>query len=66
MKQVGALFQVQMLESVSATLAFFTRILGYSMEKTEEIMAAVRRDFKDHTLHLYLRWHFVVGRKPAG
>jgi hypothetical protein len=40
--------------------------LGYSMERTQITMALVKQEFQDRSLHLYLRWHFVSGRKPGG
>lgn len=54
-----------MIESIpSFMLAYYTRVLGYSIEHTEVTMATVRKEFSDRSLHLYLRWHFVTGRKP--
>lgn len=65
LKQLGSLFRVQMIESIPTfMLAYYTRILGHSMEHTQVTMAAVRREFQDRSLHLYLRWYFVTGRKP--
>ncbi|KIW20703.1 hypothetical protein PV08_01280 [Exophiala spinifera] len=65
LKELGKLMRVQMTQSVpSFMLAYFVRILGYSREYTEVVMAQVKREFRDPTLHLYLRWHFVSGKKP--
>ncbi|KIW49607.1 hypothetical protein PV05_11274 [Exophiala xenobiotica] len=66
LKEIGKLMRVQMIQSIpSFMLAYYTRILGYSMERTEVTMALVKREFSDRSLHLYLRWHFVYGRKPT-
>jgi SAM-dependent methyltransferase len=66
LKQLGALFRVQMTVSIpSFMLAYYTRILGHTREQTEVTMALVRKEFHDRTLHLFLRWHFVTGRRPA-
>src|ERR1700733_527829 len=67
LKVIGGLMRVQMIQAIpSFMLAYYTRILGYSMERTQVTMALVRREFQDRSLHLYLRWHFVCGRKPGG
>jgi hypothetical protein len=67
LKPLGALFRIQMIHSIpSFVLAYFTRILGHSMEHTQVTMAMVRKEFQDRSLHLYLKWHFVAGRKPGG
>ena len=66
LKAIGKLMKVQMTQSVpSFMLAYYTRILGYSKERTEVTMAMVRKEFQDRSLHLCLRWHFVHGRKPG-
>ena len=65
LKKLGLYFREQMIESIpSFMLAYYTRILGYSMDQTQVTMAMVRKEFQDRTLHLYLKWHFVTGRKP--
>lgn len=57
--------RVQMIQSIpSFMIAYYTRILGYTMQQTQVTMEAVKREFQDRSLHLYLRWHFVSGRKP--
>ena len=66
LKAIGKLMRVQMTQSIpSFMLAYYTRILGYSRERTEVTMAMVRKEFLDRSLHLYLRWHFVYGQKPG-
>jgi SAM-dependent methyltransferase len=66
LKELGTMFRVQMIESIpSFMLAYYTRILGYSMEQTQVTMAMVRKEFFDKSLHLYLRWHFVIGRRAT-
>ena len=65
LKEIGRLMRVQMIQSVpSFMLAYYTRVLGHSMERTQATMALVKQEFQDRSLHLYLRWHFVCGRKP--
>ena len=66
LKEIGRVQRVQMIEAIPTfTVAFYTRVLGYSMEKTQLLIEGVRREFMDLRLHLYLKWHFVCGRKPA-
>jgi hypothetical protein len=65
MKEIGRLMRVQMIQSIpSFMIAYYTRILGYTMERTQVTMEAVKREFQDRSLHLYLRWYFVCGQKP--
>lgn len=64
-KEIGSFQLLQSLDGVeSFTLAIFTRVLGWSAEETEVLMAGVRSEFKDRKNHLYSLIHFVSGRKP--
>ena len=66
LKEIGRVFRVQMIEAVPTfSIAYYTRVLGYSHEQAQVIVAGVRSEFLDKSLHLYLRWHFVRGRRPA-
>jgi SAM-dependent methyltransferase len=65
LKEIGRVQRVQMIQAIPTfTIAFYTRVLGYSMEKTQLLIEGVKREFMDTSLHLYLKWHFVVGQKP--
>lgn len=46
------------------TLALLTRVLGWSVESTQVLMAKVRNEFRDKKNHIYSYFHFVYGRKP--
>lgn len=46
------------------TMAFFTRVLQWTTEDTQLLMAQVRKDFRNPENHLYAKFHFVYGRKP--
>ena len=48
----------------SFTLALLTRVLGWSYEECQILMACVRAEFRDPKNHLYTLKHFVYGRKP--
>jgi dGTP triphosphohydrolase len=47
------------------SLALFTRALGWSVDKTQVLMAGVKDDFRNRKNHLYTTSHFVYGKKPA-
>ena len=55
----------QMVASVEpATLGPLTRVLGWSNEKMQVLIAGVKGDFRNRKNHLYVNFHFVYGRKP--
>jgi hypothetical protein len=54
-----------MLDAVEpVSLAYFTRVLGYTIEQTQVIMEGVKREIQDPSLHLYHVIYIVYGRKP--
>lgn len=58
-------FQAQSHDAVEpVSMALFTRVLGFSNEETQVMMVGPRKDFMNPKLHLYIRFHFVYGRKP--
>ncbi|KAI9737927.1 MAG: hypothetical protein M1834_009297 [Cirrosporium novae-zelandiae] len=65
MKELGRTEQVAMLDSVeSYTLALFTRVLGWSNAETQVLIAGVRKEILDLSIHIYGKIHFAYGRKP--
>lgn len=65
LKEIGRVQRVQMIEAIPTfSLAYYTRVLGYSLEQAQVMIAGVTAEFLDKKLHLYLRWHFVRGRRP--
>lgn len=55
-----------MLESVEAyTLALLTRVLGWSHEEVQVLIASVKNELKDLSIHAYGKMHFIYGRKPV-
>jgi hypothetical protein len=46
------------------TLAIFKRILQWSDEEIQVIMAKVKDDLRNRRNRLYTNFHFVYGRKP--
>ncbi|PVH70396.1 S-adenosyl-L-methionine-dependent methyltransferase [Cadophora sp. DSE1049] len=64
--KILGLYQLeQMCDSVEAfTLAPLTRILKWSNEETQVLMAKIRSDLRNKKNHLHIAFHFVYGRKP--
>ena len=66
MKELGMFQREHMVLCVEAfTLALCTRILGWSMEETQVLVAGVKDDFRDPKQHLISVFRFVYGQKPA-
>jgi len=55
-----------MTEAVNSfTPATFSRVLGYSPEQIQILMAGVKSEFANYRKHhLYVAYHFIWGRKP--
>lgn len=66
LREVGVFLQAQMLDSVEGvSMAYFTRVLGWSKEETIVFAAKVRQEFKDNQKCLYVYCHFLRGQKPV-
>ena len=64
-KEIGRYQLAHMLDAVEPyTLALFTRVLGWDLNRAEILMAGVRADFRNPRNHIYSNFHFVYGRKP--
>lgn len=48
------------------TLAPLTRVLGWSVEEVQVLMAGIRNEFSNPKIHLLTIFHYVYGRKPVG
>jgi hypothetical protein len=56
-KELGRYMQVQMLDAVeSYGLAPLTRVLGWSMEQTQVVIAGARADLRNRSYHMYSKW----------
>jgi len=67
LKQIGMYQREHMILSVeSFTLALLTRVLNWSIEETQVLMAKVKAEFRDPEARLLSMFHFVYGRKPSG
>ncbi|KAJ5575257.1 S-adenosyl-L-methionine-dependent methyltransferase [Penicillium hetheringtonii] len=66
LKELGRFHQLNMLEAMPPyCYALFTRTLGWHRIQIEALLAGVRRELKDLSLHLYTKVHFVYGQKPG-
>ena len=66
LKTIGMYQLEHLVASVEPfSLALFTRVLDWSVDKTQVLMAGVKDDFRNRKHHLYTTSHFVYGRKPA-
>lgn len=65
-KEIGKYNLCSLLLAVeSYSLALFTRVLGWSNERTQVFLAGVRHDLKNPNVHTYCNLHVVYGRKPS-
>jgi hypothetical protein len=65
LKEIGLYFQAQSIDAIGpVSIALFTRVLGYSPEETQVVMTGPRKHMKNPDFHLYIKFHFVYGRKP--
>ncbi|KAL1986895.1 hypothetical protein VTN96DRAFT_5312 [Rasamsonia emersonii] len=65
MKEIGRLQQAQQLQAIqSYSSALFSRVLGWSKPELEVLLAKVRNELMDRSLHMYVPVYFVYGRKP--
>ena len=52
------------LESLeSYGLALFTHVLGWQRHELEVLLAGMRNEIKDKSIHMYAKVHFVYGQK---
>ena len=66
LKEIGMFHQEHGLASVEPfTLALFTRVLGWSRDRTQVLIAGVKDEIRNPRNHFYTASHFVYGRKPA-
>jgi hypothetical protein len=65
LKEIGKYQAVQELQVIdSYTPALFSRVLGWSPPEIQVLMAKVKSELRDPSIHLYLPVYFVWGRKP--
>lgn len=65
MKELGRYHQVNLLEGMEGhTLALFTRVLGWTAAEVQVLLAGVRSEVTDRSLHIYGKFYWVYGQKP--
>ncbi|KAF6815078.1 methyltransferase domain-containing protein [Colletotrichum sojae] len=64
-KELGIWTRENLLAGVEAlTLGPFTRALEWTPEECQVLMADVRKEFKDRSIHAYFPMYFIQARKP--
>ncbi|KAL4886804.1 S-adenosyl-L-methionine-dependent methyltransferase [Aspergillus karnatakaensis] len=64
LKSLGRFHQANMLEALEAySLALMTRFLGWTVDDVQVLLAGVRKELQDRTLHIYSRLYVVYGQK---
>lgn len=46
-------------------MALFSRVLGWSQERIEIMMAGIKKELTDRNLHLYTIFRYTWAQKPA-
>ncbi|KAL4802522.1 S-adenosyl-L-methionine-dependent methyltransferase [Aspergillus unguis] len=65
LKELGRCHQVNMFEAIPPyCYALFTRVLGWERTEIEALVAGIRAELKDLSLHLYTKVHIIYGQKP--
>lgn len=65
LKEIGKYALIHVLEAIEAySLALFTRVLKYTPEEVQVMMAKIRKEFKDPEVHLYWIYHITYSQKP--
>jgi hypothetical protein len=63
-KTLGKYTLANFNEAISAPNALFTRVLGWSIEEVQILVAGIRNEFKEQKIHLYHQLCFCYARKP--
>ncbi|KAL1979526.1 hypothetical protein VTN96DRAFT_5669 [Rasamsonia emersonii] len=65
LKELGRWHQVAQEESMGPyCYALFSRVLGWQREAIEVLLAMVRKELRDPSIHQYVQIYIVYGRKP--
>jgi len=64
-KTIGAYHREQVILSLESYVpGLLGRILGWSKEECQILIAQVTRELRDPKIHLYNSFRFIYGRKP--
>lgn len=65
LKEAGAFLMVSMLDGImGVSLAVFTRLLGWTLEKIELFLVDVRKEWRQQGVHAYWPCYVIYGQKP--
>jgi hypothetical protein len=66
LKLLGAYNYLMLQQGAEAfTLRLFINVLKWSYEEVQVLLAKVRKDLKDRSIHAYTEMHMVCGQKPS-
>jgi hypothetical protein len=64
-KELGMYYRAQFVDAVEPfTMALFTRVLKYTAEEAQIVVARVKKDLINPNLHMYVNFYYIWGRKP--
>jgi SAM-dependent methyltransferase len=67
LKEIGAVERMMLLEGIEAyMLRGYTKVLGGDLKTLAAILAQAKRELSDPKIHIYIFYHIVYARKPAG
>jgi len=65
LKAIGAYHLMALLQGCEGfSLRLYIQILGWSHEEVQVLLARVRKDLNDRSIHAYMQIHVVYGQKP--
>lgn len=65
LKELGWYQRENLYEAVeSFSMGFLLRVMKWSLEEVQVLVAKARQEFRDPKVHLYCYFHFTYGRKP--
>lgn len=66
LKELGRYHQLNMMEAIAPyTYALFTRMLGWSRDEIEALLAGIRKELRNTSLHIYTKVRIVYGQKSG-
>jgi hypothetical protein len=63
-KELGRLAYMDFYDAMPTGVPIFQKILGYTAEEVQVLLAEARKEFRDQKVHLYQQACFTYARKP--
>jgi hypothetical protein len=63
-KELGRLAYMDFYDAMASTIPVFQKVLGYTPDETQVLLAEARKEFRDQKVHLYQQCCFCYARKP--